>query len=72
MDMKRIIGIALLTIGAALLAVVFDSTNAPLERLSDTMTGRYTNKTVWYFTVGLAAALGGSLLATFGVRKQRA
>ena len=67
--MTRIIGIVVFAIGAVLLGFAYHATNAPLEKLSDTMTGRYSNETMWYFGVGIAALVGGGLLAVFGSRK---
>ena len=69
MEMNRIIGIVVFAVGIALLAFAFHSADAPLERLSDTITGRYSNETMWYFGVGIVAAVGGGLLAAFGSRK---
>jgi len=67
--MTRIIGIVVFAIGAVLLGFAFHATNAPLEKLSDTMTGRYSNETMWYFGLGIAALVAGGLLAVFGSRK---
>jgi hypothetical protein len=39
-----------------------------LEKLSNSLTGRYSNETVWYFVAGLGAVIGGALLATVGRR----
>ena len=69
MDMKRIIGVVVFAIGVALLGFAYHSTNAPLEKLSNTITGRYSDETMWYFAVGIAAAVGGGLLAMFGGRR---
>ena len=69
MKMTRIIGIVVFAIGAVLLGFAFHATNAPLEKLSDTMTGRYSNETMWYFGLGIAALVAGGLLAVFGSRK---
>jgi hypothetical protein len=69
MEMKRIIGFVVLAIGAVLLGLAYHATNAPMERISDAVTGRYSNETMWYFAVGIAAAVGGGLLALFGSRK---
>ena len=69
MDMKRIIGIVVLAIGAVLLGMAYHATDAPVERISDAVTGRYSNETMWYFGIGIAAAVGGGLLALFGNRK---
>ena len=67
--MNQIIGVVVLAIGVALLAVAYHSTNAPLEKFSNTITGRYSNETMWYFAVGIAATIGGGLFAAFGNRK---
>lgn len=69
MYMSRIIGLVVLAIGVVLLGFAFHSTNAPMEELSNTLTGRYSNRTMWYFAVGIAAVVGGGLLAVFGRRK---
>lgn len=69
MQTNRIIGAVAFAVGLALLAVAYHSTNAPLEKLSDTITGRYSNETMWYFAVGIAASVGGGLLAVLGSRK---
>lgn len=69
MYMSRIIGLVVLAIGVVLLGFAFHSTNAPMEELSNTLTGRYSNRTMWYFAVGIAAVVGGGLLAVFGRRR---
>jgi succinate dehydrogenase hydrophobic anchor subunit len=69
MEMKRIVGVVVLAIGLVLLGFAYHSTNAPMEKISDAMIGRYSNQTMWYFAVGVAAAVGGGLLALFGGRK---
>jgi len=69
MALSRIIGVVVLAIGLVLLGFAYHSTTAPLEELSNTITGRYTNQTMWYLVVGIAAAVGGGLLAVFGGRK---
>ena len=69
MQINRIIGVVVFAVGVATLAFAFNAADAPMEQLSDTLTGRYTNETMWYFAVGIAAVVGGGLLATFGSRK---
>ena len=69
MRMTRIGGVALFAVGAVLLVFAYRSSNAPLEQISETMTGRYSNQTMWYLVVGVAAVIGGALLALFGNRK---
>jgi len=69
MTMNRIFGIVAFAIGITLLLFAYHSTNAPLEKLSHTITGRYSNETMWYFGIGIVAAVGGGLIAAFGSRK---
>ena len=69
MDMKRVVGVVVLAVGAVLLGMAYHASDAPMERISDAMTGRYSDETMWYFGVGIAAVVGGGLLALFGSRK---
>jgi hypothetical protein len=64
----QMLGVVALAVGAILLALAYHASNAPLDQLSNTLTGRFTDQTMWYFVVGAAAALGGALLALFGKR----
>jgi drug/metabolite transporter (DMT)-like permease len=61
-------GVVIAVIGVLLLGFAYQASNAPLDQLSNTFTGRYTNQTMWYFVLGAAAALGGVLMALFGKR----
>ncbi len=69
MEMNRIVGAIVFAIGVVLLILAYNASNAPLEELSNTLTGRYSDRTMWYLVLGIAAAVGGGLLATFGSRK---
>lgn len=69
MSINRIIGAVLFAIGAFLLVTAYNSTQAPVEELANTITGRYSDNTMWYFAAGVAATVGGGLLALFGARK---
>jgi hypothetical protein len=64
--MNRTIGVAFFAVGALLLGIAYHSTNAPIEQLSEAITGRYTNETIWYFASGVVAIIGGGSLAAFG------
>ena len=52
-----------------LLGFAYHATNAPVEKLSDAVSGSYSGQTTWFFAVGLAAVVVGGLLAVFGSRK---
>ncbi|EKE77635.1 MULTISPECIES: DUF3185 family protein [Oceanibaculum] len=68
MTMSRIAGIVALAIGVVLLIFAQQATEAPVEELSNTLTGRYTDETMWYLVAGVAAAVGGGALLIFGRR----
>lgn len=66
---NQIIGVVILAVGVVLLGFAYHATNAPLEQLSEAFTGRYSNQTMWYIALGIAAAVGGGLLVVFGNRR---
>jgi drug/metabolite transporter (DMT)-like permease len=68
MQPMRILGVVVFAVGVVLLGFGYHASNAPLDQLSNTLTGRFTDRTMWYFVLGIAAALGGALLAVFGKR----
>jgi hypothetical protein len=63
MTMYRGIGIALAIAGIVFLVMGLGATDSAVERISETLTGKYTDQTVWYIAGGLAALIGGSVLA---------
>ena len=69
MRMTQILGAVALVIGLVLLGFAYHASNAPMEQVSEAITGRYTNQTMWYLVLGIAAAVGGVLLVAFGRRK---
>jgi len=69
MDNKRLIGIVLLVIGAILLYFGYQATGAPLEHASKSLTGSYSNQTMWYLIGGAAAAIGGLALVVIGSKR---
>ncbi len=69
MTMNQIIGAVICAVGVFLLVTAYNSSQAPMEELSNTITGSYSDNTMWYFAAGVAATVGGGLLALFGARK---
>ncbi|MBF0455549.1 MAG: DUF3185 family protein [Magnetococcales bacterium] len=68
MKMNRTVGLAIFAVGLLLLGFAFNATQTPVEEFANTLTGRYSNGTMRYFVVGLAATVGGGLIAFFGSR----
>jgi hypothetical protein len=66
MRTKAIIGVALLAVGAILLYFGFQATDAPVERARETLTGEYSNQTMFYLIGGGAAVVAGLALLVFG------
>lgn len=64
----QIAGVAVLAVGAVLLGFAYNASNAPVDQLANTLTGRFTDRTMLYLWLGVAAAVGGGLLAVFGRR----
>ena len=69
MQMSRIAGAALFAVGVVFLVFAYRASNAPLERISDTLTGHYSNQTMWYLIVGVGGAIAGGLLFVLGTRR---
>jgi uncharacterized membrane protein len=69
LNTQRILGIVLLVIGLALIVVGMNASDSIADRWSNFFTGHYTDTTVWYLVAGIASAIVGLVLATFGRRK---
>lgn len=63
-----ILGIAILILGAVLLGFGYHFSQAPVDQISNTLTGRFTDNTMWYIIVGIAMMVGGGLL-TFSSKR---
>jgi hypothetical protein len=68
MNTFRPLGIAILILGAVLLAFGYHFSEAPMDQLSNTLTGHYSDTTMWYLICGAVLAIGGGVL-TFSARR---
>jgi hypothetical protein len=66
MQPARLVGLIVLVIGVILLGFGINATDAPVDQISETFTGKYTDRTMWYLVGGGAAIVAGGLLAFFG------
>lgn len=62
MPPKRMVGVVLLVVGVVLLMMGVNASHSVADRVSDTFTGRFTDKTTWYIVGGIAAAIMGLLM----------
>ena len=60
MKLSKLIGIALLILGGVLIYFGFNAADAPTEKLTEAMTGRYSDETMIYL-------IGGGLTAVVGL-----
>lgn len=65
MGSSKLVGIVLLVVGIGLLYFGYQSTQSIGNQLSETVTGRFTDETMWYLIGGAAAAAAGAFLAFF-------
>jgi hypothetical protein len=68
MNSKSIFGITVIVVGLVLLGFAQHASEAPADQISDMMTGRYSDTTVTYFVIGIAAIVFGGLSIAFGRR----
>lgn len=62
MTQTNIIGFVALAVGAVLLFFAWQSSNAPADRVSEALTGRFTGATMWYLLAGLVGVVAGAAL----------
>lgn len=62
------LGAAAVAVGIALLGFGINAANAPLEAISETLTGRYTDSTMWLIVGGIGAIVAGAFLIRAGRR----
>lgn len=62
MASSRLLGIVLLVVGVGLLYFGYQSTQSVGGQLTETLTGRFTDETMWYLIGGAAAAAAGAFL----------
>ncbi len=64
----RIAGIVMLVVGLILLYFGWQASDSFGEQVHETLTGRFSDETMWYLIGGGALSVGGLLLAMFGKR----
>jgi uncharacterized membrane protein len=68
MSSNQIIGLLLVAVGLFLLVFGFNASQAPLDQLSETFTGKFRDSTMMYLFGGVVAVVAGGALALLGRR----
>jgi len=60
----RALAVLLLVLGVVLLIFGINASDAPVDRISESLTGKFTDSTMLYLILGVAGiAVGGGMLA---------
>jgi hypothetical protein len=59
MTQSNIVGLVALAIGTALLFFAWRASQAPVEQVTEALTGRYSGNTMWFLLGGLASVVAG-------------
>jgi hypothetical protein len=68
MSSNQIVGILLVAVGIFLLVFGYNASQAPLDQLSETFTGKFRDSTMLYLLGGVIAVVAGGALAMLGRR----
>lgn len=63
MSAVRVLGIIVAVVGAVLLYFGLNGSHSLADQASHTLLGRYTDQTMTYIVLGIAALVGGALAA---------
>lgn len=66
MTQSNILGVITLTIGILLLFFAWRASTAPVDQMTEALTGRFTGNTMWYLMGGIVATVGGLALLLRG------
>lgn len=62
MSAAKLVGIVLLVVGIFLVVFGWQSSQGIDDQISEAVTGRFTDTTVWYFILGAAGVVAGLFL----------
>jgi H+/Cl- antiporter ClcA len=63
---SKILAIVLLVVGLILLYFAYQSSQSLGDQVSEAVTGRFTDSTIWFLILGAASAVAGVGLLLFG------
>ena len=62
MSTNKILGIAMLVLGGVLIYFGINATDAPMEKLTESVTGKYSDETMYYLIGGGISAVVGLVM----------
>ncbi len=68
MSPVRLLGLVVLVVGIVLLVFGLNATDSIGESINETLTGTYSDETMFYLIGGIAAIVGGGVLFLAGKR----
>lgn len=63
MGSQKLIGLVLLVVGVILLYFGWQGSESVGDQVTEAVTGRFTDETMWYIIGGVAAIVGGLFMA---------
>ncbi len=66
MSPQRIFGVILLVVGVVLLIFGLNASDSVVDQVSEGVTGKFTDETMWYIIGGLASAVLGGVMLVAG------
>lgn len=71
MSYTVVFGLVLAIVGVVLLLFGWNQSQSLVDQVAETFTGRFTESTMWYIVLGVAALAGGIGLMLAGARGTR-
>jgi hypothetical protein len=69
MPMNRLLGAVLLVVGVILLVFAYRASNAPVDQITNAVTGHFSDQTMWFVILGGVGVVAGGLMFAFGSRR---
>ncbi len=69
MNGATIAGFVLFAVGVILVIFGYNASEAPVDQISNALTGRFTDRTMWYLILGAVGIVAGALIAFSGRRR---
>jgi hypothetical protein len=68
MTINQLFGLAILISGGVLLGFGYHFSQAPVDQITNSLTGRYTDNTMWYVIGGIGGLIAGGVVFLAGKR----